>query len=368
MSMNLLYTEILSSLLDDDYIRVPVKLANLIGLNEAIVLRKIHEWVKCNSRKKNSDYFYGEHYWTHQSYKEFGEDFPWWSIKTIQRTIQSLELSQLVISAQPERSKGDCTKWYRVDIEKLLELYFKSLNHKDFTPEDKVTSPPEDKMTSPSGQDDLTPEDKMTSSIYKDLIAKEEITKSIANNPPISPREDAIAPPEKEGEEILSVSFELVEQKSSSLVATLTKIPVSIQQTDEFSSGSIIPASDNHSLSKFRKPNGSEQFPWEQTDPIKGWTTEEGFLKYVWPLVKGYTNFKDIQNLPLKATRRALIKYVNKAHYEPERREEMFGHWEDYQDELNGVSDVYSDFTQSEATRQDELQYIHNASKKKFTL
>lgn len=117
-----------------------------------------------------------------------------------------------------------------------------------------------------------------------------------------------------------------------------------------------------------RNPNGSEQFPWEEADPIETWVIEEGFLKYVWPFVKDYTSFKNIRNLPLKATRRALIKYINKAHYEPERREEMLGHWEDYQDGLSGVSDTYSDFTASQALSQIEEERIHNASKRKFEL
>lgn len=110
-----------------------------------------------------------------------------------------------------------------------------------------------------------------------------------------------------------------------------------------------------------RNPNGSEQFPWESPDPIETWAIEEGFLKYVWPFVKDYTNFKNLRDKSLRATRRALIKYVNRAHYEPERREEMLGHWNDYQDELHGVSDGYSDLTQSDITRAQDLQNILDA-------
>lgn len=54
-------------------------LAKEIGLNEAIVLQQMHYW----QQKMGKEIY--------NSYKDWQDQFPWWSTKTIQRTVTSLE-------------------------------------------------------------------------------------------------------------------------------------------------------------------------------------------------------------------------------------------------------------------------------------
>ena len=62
------------------------KLAVKIGLNESIILQQIHYWLEIN--RKADKNLKGNFYWTYNSYREWQEQFPFFSLKTIQRTIE----------------------------------------------------------------------------------------------------------------------------------------------------------------------------------------------------------------------------------------------------------------------------------------
>lgn len=104
----------MSKLLIDDYpIQVLPKLANAIGLNEAIVLQQIHYWI---NKKTN---FKDERYWVYNTLKELNDQFPFWSQKTIQRTISSLKNKELLITGNYNKAGFDKTVWYSIDYFKL---------------------------------------------------------------------------------------------------------------------------------------------------------------------------------------------------------------------------------------------------------
>lgn len=118
----------MSKLLIDDYpIQVLPKLAEEIGLNEAIILQQIHYWL--NSSKHNYD---GKK-WIYNSYPKWIEQFPFWSESTIKRTITSLEKQNLVHVGNYNKMGFDRTKWYSINYTTLNKL-----------------------MTRPSGQNDPT--------------------------------------------------------------------------------------------------------------------------------------------------------------------------------------------------------------------
>ncbi|MCO4341429.1 conserved phage C-terminal domain-containing protein [Staphylococcus agnetis] len=118
----------MSKLLIDDYpIQVLPKLAEEIGLNEAIILQQIHYWL--NSSKHNYD---GKK-WIYNSYPKWIEQFPFWSESTIKRTITSLEKQNLVHVGNYNKVGFDRTKWYSINYTTLNKL-----------------------MTRPSGQNDPT--------------------------------------------------------------------------------------------------------------------------------------------------------------------------------------------------------------------
>ena len=118
----------MSNLLIDDYpILVLPKLAEEIGLNEAIVLQQIHYWL--NTSKHQHD---GKR-WIYNSYPKWIEQFPFWSESTIKRTITSLEKQNLLFVGNYNKAGFDRTKWYSVNYSTLDKL-----------------------MTRPSGQNDPT--------------------------------------------------------------------------------------------------------------------------------------------------------------------------------------------------------------------
>ncbi|MCO4455154.1 hypothetical protein AXE89_10615 [Staphylococcus aureus] len=104
----------MNKLLIDDYpIQVLPKLAELIGLNEAIVLQQIHYWLN------NSKHKYDGKTWVFNSYPEWQKQFPFWSLITIKRTIYSLEKQNLLLIGNYNKAKFDKTKWYSINYQTI---------------------------------------------------------------------------------------------------------------------------------------------------------------------------------------------------------------------------------------------------------
>lgn len=99
-----------SKLLIDDYpIQVLPKLAIEIGLNEAIILQQIHYWL--NQSNHNHD---GKK-WIYNTYDDWNKQFPFWSVMTIRRTINSLEKQNLILIANYNKAGFDKTRWYSIN-------------------------------------------------------------------------------------------------------------------------------------------------------------------------------------------------------------------------------------------------------------
>ena len=105
-------------LLNEQPLLIMPTLASKIGLNESIVLQQIHYWNTINEKANNN--FREGYYWTFNSYNEWTKQFPFWSVRTIQRTINRLENLKLIVSGNYNKLKIDRTKWYRIDY-KILE-------------------------------------------------------------------------------------------------------------------------------------------------------------------------------------------------------------------------------------------------------
>lgn len=133
-----------SLLLDEQPLVILPQLAELIGLNEAIILQQIHYWLKLNEKAERN--FHEGYYWTFNSYRQWKAQFPFWSQRTIQRAISNLEDKGLVVSGEFNRMKGDRSKWYRIDYSCLKMSKPSSQN-------DQMGM---DKMARPSGQNGTT--------------------------------------------------------------------------------------------------------------------------------------------------------------------------------------------------------------------
>ena len=118
-------------LLDEQPLLIMPQLACKIGLNESVILQQIHYWNQIN-QKMNNNYRDG-HYWTFNSYEKWQLQFPFWSVKTIQRTINNLEKIKLIVAGNYNKLKIDRTKWYRIDKDVLELLETSPIGHIDLT-------------------------------------------------------------------------------------------------------------------------------------------------------------------------------------------------------------------------------------------
>jgi len=107
-------------LIDENPLVLLPNLAKEIGLNQAVILQQIHYWLTIIQRKKDISHFLEDRWWVYNSYKEWQDDnFPFWSVSTIQRIMLDLEKSGLILATQPHKDKWDHTKWYTIDYDAL---------------------------------------------------------------------------------------------------------------------------------------------------------------------------------------------------------------------------------------------------------
>ncbi|WP_312546363.1 conserved phage C-terminal domain-containing protein [Pantoea eucalypti] len=86
-------------------------LALRIGINEAIVLQQICYWLEDTT----SGIEYDGKRWVYNSINAWNEQFPWWTAKTIQRTVSSLKKMGLIYVEQLKKSQHDQTNYYAIN-------------------------------------------------------------------------------------------------------------------------------------------------------------------------------------------------------------------------------------------------------------
>ncbi len=100
--------------MDDKPLIILPSLAEKIGLNESIVLQQLHYWLLESKNVKEGNK------WVYNTYKDWQKQFPFWSEKTIQRTITKLENEGYILTGNYNKMRIDQTKWYRIDYDKLV--------------------------------------------------------------------------------------------------------------------------------------------------------------------------------------------------------------------------------------------------------
>ena len=90
-------------------------LAKIIGLNEGILLQQIHYWLRSSRHEK------GGYKWIYNTYAQWLEQFPFWSEKTLRRTVRRLEEKEIIISTVEFNHSINKTKWYRIDYRTLAD-------------------------------------------------------------------------------------------------------------------------------------------------------------------------------------------------------------------------------------------------------
>ncbi|WP_456390284.1 hypothetical protein [Hydrogenimonas sp.] len=106
--MSLLYSE--------NPLVVNPKLAKLIGLNEAIIFQQLHYWTQKSSIEHDGCF------WVYNSIDQWMEQFPFFSKRTLERTITSLKKMGIIRVEKLAKDKRDRTNYYAIDYKKLESL------------------------------------------------------------------------------------------------------------------------------------------------------------------------------------------------------------------------------------------------------
>ena len=105
--MNRIMTKLL---IPEPPLQITPSLAMAIGLNEAIIVQQLHYW---SLKAKDG--------WVYNTYEQWHEQFPFWSVITIKRTFLKLEQDGIVVSRQGNSTNRK--KYYRIDYEKLDNVF-----------------------------------------------------------------------------------------------------------------------------------------------------------------------------------------------------------------------------------------------------
>ena len=108
----------ISESLKNEYpLLVSPTLAQAIGLNEAIVLQQVHNWLNdAKSKPKDNKWKSKDgRLWVYKTYMEWWTSFPWWSSQTFRSAVRYLEKMKLLLSERNGSCDRDHTKWYTID-------------------------------------------------------------------------------------------------------------------------------------------------------------------------------------------------------------------------------------------------------------
>lgn len=106
-------------LFDERPLIVPIETATALGLEEAIILQQVHYWLLEKAKAGDQRFYHNDKYWIYNTYEDWKEKFPFWSISTIRRKIGDLEKSGLLETANFNESATLRTKWYTINYELL---------------------------------------------------------------------------------------------------------------------------------------------------------------------------------------------------------------------------------------------------------
>ncbi|PIC99904.1 conserved phage C-terminal domain-containing protein [Sporosarcina sp. P29] len=135
-------------LINDEPILLLTSLEMKVGLNVALFLQQLH--YRLNISKNIRD----GHKWVFNTYDDWIEEFPFWSLNTIKRITYDLEQKGYIISTSKHNNmKIDNTKWYRIGYEQLPSSYKQSE-----IPDDPIADEtPSQHETTANSQSDAVP-------------------------------------------------------------------------------------------------------------------------------------------------------------------------------------------------------------------
>lgn len=130
-------------LIDENPLIILPRLAQILGVSEAIVIQQIHYWV---SAKIKNNHFHGK-YWVYNTYEQWNKQFPFWCERSVRKAIKSLERQGVLLSFVTKDFKKK--KYYTINyptLRKLEESFDKGVS--DNSPSSVPTSLDDDSGTS----------------------------------------------------------------------------------------------------------------------------------------------------------------------------------------------------------------------------
>lgn len=95
----------------DDVLIINRKLTIILGLNDAVVLQQIAYWLEGDKAGIEHD---GRR-WIYNTHEQWAEQFPFWSIETVRRSLASLQKQGLIIVRRLNAASRDQTNYYSID-------------------------------------------------------------------------------------------------------------------------------------------------------------------------------------------------------------------------------------------------------------
>lgn len=100
-------------LIPGEPLQVLPSLAKAIGLNEAIFLQQLHYWMERSKHEHDG------RVWVYNTFEEWQGQFPFWSLRTMQRIAASLVKRKLLVVHKFGSKDWDQKNWYSIDYEAL---------------------------------------------------------------------------------------------------------------------------------------------------------------------------------------------------------------------------------------------------------
>jgi hypothetical protein len=104
----------------EDALLVLPSLALALGITEAIVLQQVHYFLTVAIENDNN--YKNGYFWTYNSAIKWQKQFPFWHVNTVRNALNGLEEKGILVTGCYNKMRGDRSKWYRIDYEKLNEV------------------------------------------------------------------------------------------------------------------------------------------------------------------------------------------------------------------------------------------------------
>ncbi len=151
---NLTHDNYQSKYLDDEHpILIRVSIARALNSDrQAYFLQQVRYWINTNKKKPRNKHYYNDgRFWMYNTLDDWHKQFPWLSVRTIQRIINELKLRGILITGNYNKVKYDKTVWYSIDERKLDEVIDEHMSvwtkcphgdgHNDHMDVDNMTEP-----------------------------------------------------------------------------------------------------------------------------------------------------------------------------------------------------------------------------------